>query len=124
MKVLGFIGVSAVAIVLAAWVCTFFFPGQAARTAIVTSAGVAFTVQLLTFGIVRALAPANLMAGWGAGMLVRLATLVLHGFLGARILGQPMDAALVSLAAFFFLTTLIEPFFLPRPANSTLRATQ
>jgi hypothetical protein len=57
-------------------------------------------------------------------MLVRLVTIFLHGFVGVRVLGQPMDAALVSLAAFFFLTTLIEPFFLMRPAASTPRATQ
>lgn len=124
MKVLGFIGLSAVAIGVAAWVSTLVFPGPEAQGAIVTSAGVAFTVQLLTFAIARALVPTNLMAGWGAGMLVRLATLILHGLVGARLLGQPMDAALVSLAAFFFLTTLIEPFFLTRPATTTLRATQ
>jgi len=57
-------------------------------------------------------------------MLVRLATIALHGFVGVRVLGQPMDAALVSLAAFFFLTTVAEPFFLTRPAPPTPRTTQ
>jgi hypothetical protein len=108
----------------AGWVCTLVFRGPEARDAIITSAGVAFTVQLMTFGIARALVPTNLMAGWGAGMLVRLVTIFLHGFVGVRVLGQPMDAALVSLAAFFFLTTLVEPFFLTGPAHTTPRTTQ
>lgn len=116
---LGFAVVTALLIGVSAWVgIAVIFPelGRDAVDAVVTSAGVAFTVQMLTFGVVRGLAPANMMAGWGAGMLVRFGTLALHGFFGARLLGHPPGAALVSLAAFFFLTTLVEPLFLAKPA--------
>ncbi|HYV97259.1 MAG TPA: hypothetical protein VE967_07410 [Gemmatimonadaceae bacterium] len=81
---------------------------------VVMSGGIAFTVQLLTFGILRWFAPTNLMAGYGMGMIVRFLTLIFHGFIGVRILGLPMGAALLSLAAFLFLSTLIEPFFMAR----------
>jgi hypothetical protein len=115
----GFALATAVVIAIAATVGIMLFPaiGLEGARAVVTSAGVAFTVQLLTFGIARFFAPANLMAGWGIGMLARFLVLVFHGFVGAQLLGQPMGAALVSLAAFFFLTTLIEPFFLGRPTD-------
>jgi hypothetical protein len=111
----------AVAIGLSAWAAAAVFGpriGEAGVEAIVMSAGVAFMVQCLTFGIALALIPSSLMIGWGAGMLVRLFVLVVHGFVGVRLLGLRADAALISLAGFFFLTTLIEPFFLPRPAVS------
>lgn len=123
-RFLGFTASMAALIAVTGWLCTLVFTGPEAARAIAASAGVAFSVQLITFGIAQVLAPSNVLAGWGAGMLVRLLTLAIHGFVGIRILGVPMDAALVSLAAFFFVTTLIEPLFLTRPAPSTLRATQ
>ena len=83
--------------------------------AIVVSAGVAFTVQLMTFGLARLFTATNLLAGWGLGMIIRLLILIFHGLLGVPFLGLPMGAALVSLAAFFFVSTLIEPFFLGPP---------
>jgi hypothetical protein len=89
--------------------------------AIVTSAGVAFSAQLLTFGIASALAPTNMIAGWAGGALVRLIVLAVHGFLGAPMLGLPLDVSLMSLASFFFITMLIEPFFLARPAPDAAR---
>lgn len=93
------------------------FPGigEEGLRAVVMSAGVAFSVQILTFSLARMLMPTNLMAGFGIGMLIRFLVLVVHGFVGASLLGLPQTPALVSLAAFFFLTTLIEPLFLPRP---------
>ena len=92
--------------------------------AIVTSAGVAFSVQLLTFGIANALAPTNIIAGWAGGALVRFVVLALHGFAGAPLLGLPLNVSLISLAGFFFLTMLIEPFFLARPDSRTLNSTR
>jgi len=99
-----------------AWLGMLAFTGEEAQRAILVSAVVAFTVQLLTFVLANILMPADMLIGWGAGMLVRLATLVMHGFVGARLLGLQMDASLISLAAFFFVTTLVEPLFFPRPA--------
>jgi hypothetical protein len=116
---LGFAIVLALVIGLMAWGgAVLFFPkiGDEGVRAIITSAGVAFSVQLLTFGVMRFFAPTNVMAGAGMAMIVRFLTLAFHGFAGAPLLGLPMGAALVSLAAFFFVTSLIEPFFLGRPA--------
>jgi len=52
------------------------------------------------------------VAGWGMGMLIRFIVLAIYAFLGARVLGLPIAAALVSLAAFFFVSTLLEPVLL------------
>jgi hypothetical protein len=82
--------------------------------AIVTSAGVAFTVQLLTFGIAKAIAPMNVMAGWAGGAIVRLVVLALHGLFGAAL----------SLATFFFLTMMMEPFFLAPSASKAPSSAQ
>jgi hypothetical protein len=90
--------------------------GETGVRAVVTSAGVAFSVQLLTFGVTAMAVSSNVMAGWASGMVIRLFVLVIHGFLGVRILDLPLGASLFSLAGFFFLTSLIEPFFLPSPA--------
>jgi hypothetical protein len=38
--------------------------------------------------------------------------LMLYGLVGVRALSLPPEAALVSMAVFFFLSTLIEPWFL------------
>jgi hypothetical protein len=52
------------------------------------------------------------MARMGAGAGLRLLTLVVYGFVIAKVLGWPLAPALVSMAAFFFLTTLIDPLFI------------
>jgi hypothetical protein len=105
-----------------AWIgalwCTPRYGNDGVR-AIVTSAAVAFSVQLLTFGIASALAPTNVIAGWVGGSLVRFLVLAVHGFFGAPMLGLPLDVSLLSLASFFFLTMLIEPFFLARAVPGT-----
>ena len=88
--------------------------GEAGVQAIVMSAGIAFTVQCLTFGVAMALMPAGAMVGYGAGAFMRLFVVAVHGFIGVRLLGLPMAPALISLASFFFVTSLIEPFFLIR----------
>lgn len=120
MKRLGwFCLTSALVIAVAAWVGVAAFRsriGDEGVEAIVMSAGVAFVVQCLTFGVAMAIFPVNWMLGWGAGILIRLFTIVAHGIVGVRLLGLRADAALLSLAAFLFLTSLIEPFFLVRQA--------
>ena len=125
-RFLAFAGVMALVIGLAAWVGAMLASpsrGQAGVNAVVASAGVAFSVQLLTFGIANAFVPTNIMAGWAAGMLVQLIVLAMHALFGARLLGLPVDVSLISLAAFFFLSTLIEPFFLARPRTGAPRTT-
>jgi hypothetical protein len=114
-RIFGFAAASGALIALIATLSVLAFPGAETQRAIITSAGVAFVTQAISFGIVLLLAPANVFAGWGAGLLVRVITFAIHGFLGVRILGLPADVSLISLAAFFFATTLIEPLFIPQP---------
>ena len=126
-RFLGFAATIAAVLGLATWLGgVVLFPGIGADglRAVVTSAGVAFSTQLLTFGLARFFMPTNFMAGVGIGMLIRFGVLVAHGFVGAALLGLPQTPALVSLAAFFFLTTLIEPLFLPRTNPTTPKGEQ
>jgi heme/copper-type cytochrome/quinol oxidase subunit 4 len=79
------------------------------RQAVLVSALVALVVQMVAFAIARLLAASgNGVAGWALGAVICVVALVIFGFVG-RALGLPSNAALVSLATFFFLTELIEP---------------
>ncbi len=88
------------------------WPDPASRHAVFVSAVVALVVQLFAFAVVKLAAGTNMLAGWGMGMLLRFVVLVAYGFVGARALGLPMAPALISLVAFFFLTSLLEPVLL------------
>jgi hypothetical protein len=88
------------------------FTTPAERRAIWVSAGVAAVVQLFAFAVVRLAARDNVIAGWGIGALARMVVLGLYAFVIVGALGLAPDAALISLATFFFLTTLIEPLLL------------
>jgi uncharacterized membrane protein YhiD involved in acid resistance len=82
------------------------------RQTVVVSALVALVVQLVAFAFARMLADkGNAIAGWLLGAVVCFAVLIVYGFV-CRSLGLPPNAALLSLATFFFLTELIEPPFL------------
>ncbi len=104
--------VSLVVIALVAWILTFAFPTPADRHALVVSAGIAFVVQLISFTVARAWATTNVVAGWGLGMLLRFGVLAIYALVFVKVLALPMSAALVSLAAFFFVSTLFEPVLL------------
>ncbi|HEV7766777.1 MAG TPA: hypothetical protein VGQ76_17385, partial [Thermoanaerobaculia bacterium] len=97
---------------VAAWVLMIAFPTALDRHAIVVSAGIAYVVQLLSFVIARSWATTNVVAGWGLGMLLRFGVLALYALVFAKALGLPLTSALVSLAAFFFVSTLLEPVLL------------
>ena len=99
-------------IALAAWVMTVAYDSPGAYRAVWISAAVAFAVQLLAFAIVKRSAKTNVMAGWGLGSIVRFAALGVYGLVFVKALGLPSGAALLSLAAFFFISTLIEPLLL------------
>ena len=77
------------------------------------AAPTAFIVQLIAFLIARAMARRNnVMAGWGIGILLRFAALFLFALVAVPRLGLPVSASLLGLAAFLFVSTLIEPLFL------------
>jgi len=96
------------------WLMTFAFSGPRDAAAIRLSAVVAGVVQLVAFAVTRTYAGRHILAAWGAGSLLRLATVVIYALLAVKVLGVAPVAALVSLVTFLFLSTLIEPLFLRR----------
>ena len=103
---------SASAIALAAVVLWMVYGGAAERRAVLLSAVVALVVQGIACAVARLMAAGgNGIAGWTLGAVICLVVLLAFGFV-CRGIGLPTDAALLSLATFFFLTELIEPPFL------------
>ena len=107
-----FAALSLAVIAAAAWVMTFVFQAPGSGAAIWTSAVVAFAVQVIAFAIVKLSAKTNVMAGWGVGAIIRFLVLGVYALVFVKALGLPSAAALVSLAAFFFVSTLLEPLLL------------
>ncbi len=107
-----FAGVTAAVVLVLAWGAMLVMKDPEVRRAVWMSAAFAVAVQLAAFGLTRATQPANVIAGWGAGMIIRVAALTVYALLVVKSLSLPMGPALLSLAAFFFVTTLIEPVFL------------
>ncbi len=101
-------------IVVAGWLLTLGFSGPGDAAAIRLSALVGIVVQLAAFALTSALARRHLVAGWALGSLLRFVTLVVYALLALQVLALPPVAALVSLAVFLFISTLIEPLFLRR----------
>ena len=114
MKSFGFYAATCAAIILVvggvAWVLT----GPDGRPTVLAAAAVAFGVQLIAFAIARHMQAGNVFLGWGLGSLLRLITLALFALIVARLWRAPLTPALLSLAGFFFITTVVEPLFLKR----------
>ena len=110
---LGFAAACAAAIA-AVWVIGMLLvPDEAVRRALGITAVLALVVQLVAFAIARAwVKKQNVMAGWGIGIALRFAALLLFGLIGVQRLGLPVGPSLLALAMFLFVTTLIEPLFL------------
>jgi len=96
------------------WLLSLAFKGPGDADAIALSATVVVVVQLVAFAIAKRMTPINLIAGWGIGTLIRFFTLVTYAIIVAKVLTLPVAPALVSMAALFFLTTLVEPLLLKR----------
>ncbi len=96
----------------AGWLLSLLYRAPAERRAIWVSAAVAVVVQLFGFAVARLVARTNVIAGWGLGALLRIVTLVVYALVIVNAFGLPSAAALVSLATFFFLSTLVEPLLL------------
>ena len=107
-----FAAASLVIIAACAWLLGLIFAGPGEHRAVVTSGAVAWAVQIVGFAVARRLAAGNVMAGWGLGMLLRVATLAIYALVIIEPLALPAAPALLSLAAFFFASTLIEPLLL------------
>ena len=111
-----FAGVSAVLIIVATVVLRTYFRTVDQHQAMLYSAGLAFAVQLGSYALLRPGrsghgAPGELVIRWAIGAMLRLFVLVLYAPL-ARIFNISLEAALVSLVTFFFLTMMAEPLLL------------
>lgn len=111
---LRFLAAATGLIILIAFVMTLVFPGAENTRAIAISAALALAVQLVSFMILHAMRGQGVIIGWGIGSLLRFATLAVYGFLAMGTLGLPLAAALFSLAAFLFATSILEPVMLER----------
>jgi hypothetical protein len=105
---------SAAVIAVVAVLFGLIFGSPADHRAIRVSALIAYFVQLFGFVVVLLVRTSNIFAAWGLGMLLRLTTLAVFAFLVVRGMQLPPEPALVSMVAFFFLTTLVEPVLLKR----------
>ena len=113
MKAIAIFGaVSFAIIVVVGAVMSLLYVMPDERRAIVTSGVIAFIVQIFAFSTARLVSRENVIAGWGLGALMRLLVLGVYAVVVVRALGLPSAPALVSLAAFFFLSTLVEPLLL------------
>ena len=91
-------------IALLGWLMTLVARTPAERHAVLVSAAVAVVVQIVGFAAVRAAGKPRLLAMWGAAAALRLLALVVYGL----VVVLPPEAALLSLATFLFVTTLVE----------------
>lgn len=114
MKAFGQYAAASLALILVIGSIAWFFTAATGRPTLVVSAGLAFLVQLMAFQVARALQPQNLLLGWGLGSLMRLMSLVLYAIVVAKLWRAPITPALLSFAAFLFVTTVVEPIFLKR----------
>jgi hypothetical protein len=111
-----FAGVSAALILVATVVLRTYFRTVDQHDAMLVSAGLAFAVQLGSYALLRPGRsghgiPGELLIRWAMGAVLRLFVLVLYAPL-ARIANLSLEAALVSLVTFFFLTMMAEPLLL------------
>jgi len=111
-----FAGVSAALIIIATIILRTYFRTVDQHNAMLISAGLAFAVQLGSYALLRPARagrgkPGELLMRWAIGAVLRLFVLVLYAPI-ARIINLSVEAALVSLVTFFFLTMMAEPLLL------------
>jgi hypothetical protein len=116
-RALGFFaGISAALIIIATIILRSYYRTVEQHNAMLVSAGLAFAVQLGSYALLRPArpghgAPGELLIRWAIGAALRVFVLVLYAPL-ARIVNISLEAALVSLVTFFFLTMMAEPLLL------------
>lgn len=108
----SFLAATALIVVVGGWVLTRVWPTPDAAHAIRVSALVAVVVQFFAFGVLRLAGRDHAIAAWGLGALLRFVVLGIYALVLVKSLGLVMGPALVSLALFFFLSTLVEPLLL------------
>ena len=113
-RLLAFAAIAAALTAGSAAIMTIVWSAPAEERAIWLSAAIAFVVQMLAFGVASLVRRDQALVGWGLGAIMRLVTLSVYALVFVKALGLPATAALVSLATFFFLSTLVEPLLLAR----------
>lgn len=88
------------------------FRGPGGRRAVLVSGGIALVVQAVAFTLARLASPGNVFKAWGAGSVLRFVVLVVYALALLRPLGLAAVPALVSLAALFFVSTVLESLLL------------
>ena len=111
-----FAGVSGALIIVGTIILRLYFRTVEQHHAMLVSAGLAFAVQLGSYALLRPArpgkgAPGELMIRWAMGAALRFLVLVLYAPI-ARVMFLSLEAALVSLVTFFFLTMMAEPLLL------------
>ena len=109
---LAFIGLLALVVVGGGWLIVRFFPGPGVARAVWWSAGIAVAVQCVGFGFAWTLRKGHAMVGWGMGLGLRFLSLAVYALVVVKMMGLAQAPALLSLAGFFFVTTLVEPILL------------
>lgn len=97
---------------VSAWILSLAYDTAADRQALISSAILAATVQIMTFGLIKLLGKQNMLIGWVLGAVLRGTILALYGIVLVRLLGLPLTAALVSFAVFLFASMLLESLLL------------
>lgn len=111
-QILAFVAVSALLMFGGAALVALMDLSEAVVRAVWISAGIAFVVQVIAFLVARFLMATNPLAGWGLGAVLRFVVLLVYAFVGLSVLKLDPAAALISLAAFLFLSTIVEAIFL------------
>ncbi len=97
---------------VAGWLLTLGFRGPRDASAIRLSAVVVVAVQLIGFVSIKLVGSQQVIVGWGIAALLRFLTMIVYAVLVAKVWPMPLLPALISMATFFFFSTLIEPLLL------------
>jgi hypothetical protein len=100
------------ALAVATGVLTLLFHDPAGRRAVLWSAAITAGVQVLSFCVARLAPPDKVFKAWAGGAVLRMLTLVVYALVLLKPLGLPPMAALLSLAALLFITTVLESWLL------------
>jgi len=104
--------VTALIVGVGGWVFALVYPTAEGQRAVFVSALVAIVVQLVGFAILRRAKPSQAIAAWGVGTLLRVGVLSVYALVVIKTFTLASTPALLSLATFFFLSTLVEPLLL------------
>jgi hypothetical protein len=99
-------------VIVATGLLTLVFRDPAGRRAVLWSAGIAVAVQVVSFVAARLARPDRVFKVWAGGAALRMLTLVVYALVLLKPLGLPPVAALLSLAALLFVTTVLESWLL------------